>query len=131
MSEQDVDSTSTTNLTIVVELDHRVDFENVFWTLPVYFPILLSFGILLVCGSVCVIIQRCCGQEIHLNRSESSESFDDVALSKFNKIFEDKKSSIRSTYFGKMVIVIAMFFAIPVFELTIYNLTVSNATCKH
>lgn len=125
MSEHDVDITSTTNLTIVVELDHRVDIENVFWTLPVYFPILLNFGILLICGSVCIIIQRYCRQEIHLNRSRPSKSFDDVSLSKFKENFGDPKSSIRSTYFGKMVIVIAMFFAIPVFELTIYNLTVS------
>lgn len=116
---------STTTLTLIVELDQLVDIENFFWTLPVYFPVLLSFGILLICGGVCVIIQRCCTQKIKLNRSEPSKRFQDVSLSDFNKNFGEKKKSIPSTYFGKMIIVIAMFFAIPVFELTSYNLTVN------
>lgn len=122
LAEKDI--VSTTNLTIVVELDQLVDIDNVFWIMPVYLPILLNFGILLICGGVCVIIQRYCAKEIKLNPFEPTERFDDTPLSVFIKNFGKPKNSIRSTYFGKMVIVIAMFFAIPVFELTIYNLTV-------
>lgn len=120
--------TSTTTLTVVVELDQLVAIENVFWTLPVYFPIALNFGILFICGCICVISQRFLTRDTNWKKFEPIETFEDVTLSDFNENFRGKKISIRSTYFGKMIIVIAMFFAIPVFELTSYNLTVSNET---
>lgn len=125
-SQQNI--TSTTTLTVAVELDQLVAIENVFWTLPVYFPIALNFGILFICGCICVIIQRFPAQDKNWKTFKATETFDDVTLSDFNENFRGKKFSIRSTYFGKMIIVIAMFFAIPVFELTSYNLTVSNET---
>lgn len=124
--------TSTKVLTLMVELDQVVDIENVFWTLPVYFPIVLNFGILLICGITCLIIQRFCAQDINWKKYEpSSAIFDDVVLSEFKKNFRKKNVNyISSTYFGKMIIVISIFFAIPVFELTTYNLIVSAVVMK-
>lgn len=54
----------------------------------------------------------------------------DVPLSDFYENFGKSMSTIRSTDFGKMIIVIAIFFSIPVFELTSYNLVVSNKTIE-
>lgn len=102
---------STTTLTMIVELDQPI--TNVFLTFPVYFPILLNFGILIICGGACFIVQQYCTREIILNRSEPSERFQEVSLSDFNKTFGKRKSLVRSTYFGKMTLVVAIFFAIP------------------
>ncbi|KAG4076386.1 hypothetical protein HA402_005829 [Bradysia odoriphaga] len=120
----------TTEFTLVLTNDQLVDMENVFWSLPVYFPIALNLGILLICGAVCIVIQVCCTGKRNREGFVSLKKFTVVSVSDFNEDFNRKygERKIPHTYFGKMIIIIAMFFAIPVFELTTYNVTVLHTT---
>lgn len=114
------------NLTIIVQPDQIIHIANNFWKLPISIPIAINLVILLIAGFVCLITQTCCKRKIELGMPKSRETISDVTLVDFYNIVGKSAKPFPSTYFGKMVIVIAIFFSIPVFELTSYNLTVSN-----
>ncbi|KAJ6645504.1 Cholesterol uptake protein 1 [Pseudolycoriella hygida] len=120
----------TTRFMVTLSNDQLVDLENVFWTLPVYLPIVVNLGILLICGGICIAIQVCCTGKKNRQTFVRSKTFNVVSVYDFNEDFEKKygERKIPHTYFGKMIIIIAIFFAIPVFELTIYNVTVLHTT---
>lgn len=105
--------------------------DSIFWKLPTALPVIIIVTILLLFGCVCVITQIYCTQKITLGwpdpMKRRSDALSDVTLKSFHDLIgKSSRPAIPSTYFGKIIIVIAIFISIPVFELTSYHLTVSN-----
>lgn len=124
-----------TKFTLVISNDQLVDMENgLFLTSPVYVPMVLNLAILLFCAIVCIAMQAYFTRQgnHHQENFVERKMFTVISVREFNENFIKKYGERKTphTYYGKMIIIIAIFFAIPVFELTIYNVTVSLDTIR-